>query len=160
MKLNNTVDLYYYLSLIFKLKNNLMKQLHIFSNLFLIFALALSSSCKKDPYVPDYDHAGGYVIAKEACSATDPNNDYWLVDLSVNYTASNTFGDTMTYNGTFYEHMIKTKGLLPQFKVIGKKLSFDCHFSSTKVATTGCTIAAPVTYFLKEMQVINSGEIR
>ena len=63
-------------------------------------------------------------------------------------------------NGIFYEHMIKTKGLVSQFKIVGKKLSFDCHFSANKVATSGCTVAIPITYNLKEMQVINSGEIR
>ena len=137
-----------------------MKSLSFLSILFLIYLFTLSSSCRKDPYVPNYDHAGGFVIAKETCSATDPDNDYWLVDLSVNYTATNTFGDTMTYNGIFYEHMIKTKGLVPQFKIAGKKLSFDCHFSTNKVATSGCTVGIPITYNLKEMQVINSGEIR
>ena len=55
---------------------------------FFIYLFAVSPSCTKDPYVPDYDHAGGFVIAKETCSATDPDNDYWLVDLSVNYTTT------------------------------------------------------------------------
>ena len=137
-----------------------MKLLKIFLFLFFISLLAVSSSCTRDPYVPNYDHAGGFVIAKETCSATEPDNDYWLVDLSVNYTATNTFGDTLTYNGIFYEHVVKTKGLVAQFKIVGKKLSFDCHFSANKVATTGCTIATPVTYSLKEMQVINTFEIR
>lgn len=134
-----------------------MKLISLFS---FVYLLTVSSSCKKEPYVPDYDHAGGFVIAKESCSTTDPDNDYWLVDLSVMYTATNTFGDTLTYNGIFYEHVVKTKGLLTQFKIVGKKLSFDCHFSANKVATTGCTVASLVTYSLKEMQVINSGEIR
>ncbi len=126
----------------------------------LFYLLTVSLSCKKDPYVPDYDHAGGFVIAKETCSATDPDNDYWLVDLSVNYTATNTFGDTLTYNGIFYEHVVKTKGLLTQFKIIRKKLAFDCRFTATKVVTTGCTVSTRITYGLKVMQVINSGEIR
>ena len=137
-----------------------MKLISLFSFLSFVYLLTVSSSCKKEPYVPDYDHAGGFVITKETCSATDPDNDYWLVDLSVNYTATNTFGDTLTYNGIFYEHVVKTKGLLPQFKIVGKKLAFDCRFTTNKVTTTGCSVAVPVTYFLKEMQVINSGEIR
>ena len=137
-----------------------MKLLSFFSILFLIYLFTLSSSCRKDPYVPDYDHAGGFVIAKETCSATDPDNDYWLVDLSVNYTATNTFGDTLTYNGTFYQHVVKTKGIPIQVKMIGKKLAFDCHFSSSKVVTTGCSIPNPITYNLKEMEVLHTSEIR
>lgn len=137
-----------------------MKLLNFFIFLFFISLFTVLSSCSRDPYVPDYDRAGGFVIGKETCSATDPDNDYWLLDLSVFYTATNTVGDTLTFNGIFYEHVIKTKGLLPQFKIIGKKLSFDCHFTANKVVTTGCTVATPITYNLKEMQVINSGEIR
>lgn len=127
---------------------------------FVVCLLALSPACRKDPFVPDFDHAGGFVIGKETCSATDPDNDYWLVDLRVNYSATNTFGDTLTYNGVLYEHMVKTKGLAAQFKIAGKKLSFDCRFSAVKVATSGCTASVPITYYLKDMQVINSGEIR
>ena len=137
-----------------------MKYLNFFSFLFVISLLAFSISCKRDPYVPNDDHAGGFVIAKEKCSAMNSDDDYWLVDLSLNYVATNAFGDTLTYNGIFYEHVVKTKGLLAQFKIVGKKLSFNCNFSSNKFATTGCTIATPVTYTLTEMQVINSGEIR
>lgn len=118
-----------------------------------------SSSCKRDPYKPDFDHAGGYVIGKEVCKA-DTALDYWLIDLSIDYTASNTFGDTIIINGTTYNHMVKTTGLLPQFHVVGKKISFDCRFSASKVQTTGCTVANSITYNLKDMNVLASGEIR
>ena len=56
--------------------------------------------------------------------------------------------------------MIKTKQLLPEFKQAGKKVSFDFHLSSSKVQTSGCTVVNPITYNLKEMSVIASGEIR
>ena len=128
--------------------------------LFLIMLLILSSSsCKRDPFKPDFDHAGGYVIGKEVCKA-DTTQDYWIIDLSLDYTASNTFGDTITIDGISYNHMIKTTGLLPQFHVVGKKISFDCRFSTSKVQTTGCTVANPITYNLKDMDVLASGEIR
>lgn len=134
---------------------------HLFSSLLIsgLFIILSSSSCKRDPYKPDFDHAGGYVIGKEVCKA-DTAQDYWLVDLSLDYTASNTFGDTITVNGIIYNHMVKTTGLLPQFHVIGKKISFDCRFSASKVQTTGCTVASPITYNLKDMTVLASGEIR
>jgi len=124
----------------------------------ILYLLTVTVSCKKLPYVPDYDHAGGIVIGKETCSSTDPDNDHWLIDLNVNYTAINNFGDTLTYNGIFYEHVVKTKGLLAAFKTVGKKLAFDCHFSAGKIITTGCTVALPVNYALKEMQVITTFE--
>lgn len=118
-----------------------------------------SSSCRREPYKPDFDHAGGYVIGKEVCKE-DTAQDYWLVDLSLNYSATNTSGDSITINGIKYNHMVKTKGLLPQFHVVGKKISFDCRFSALKVQTTNCTVASPITYSLKDMTVLASGEIR
>ena len=57
-----------------------------------------SSSCRREPYKPDFDHAGGYVIGKEVCKE-DTAQDYWLVDLSLNYSATNTSGDSITING-------------------------------------------------------------
>ena len=129
---------------------------------FLISTVALtfiSSSCKRDPYYPDFDHAGGYVIGKETCKA-NPDNDYWLVDLSFPLNTVTTYGDTITIGGTFYTNMIKTTQLPASFKIIGKKVSFDFHLSSGKVETTGCTVATPITYRLKDMEVIASFEIR
>lgn len=136
-----------------------MKSLLFSPLLFTFFLTLLLSSCKRDPYKPDFEHAGGYVIGKEVCKA-DTAQDYWFIDLSIDYSATNTFGDTIGINGTTYNHMVKTTQLLPQFHVIGKKVSFDCHFSSSKVQTTGCTIPNPITYSLKEMNVLASGEIR
>lgn len=121
--------------------------------------ISISSSCKREPFTPDFFHAGGFVIGKENCNA-DPNNDYWLVDLSFPLNTVTTYGDTITVNGTFYTNMIKTKELLNDFKVIGKKVSFDFYLSSNKVETTNCTIPNPVTYRLKDMDVIASFEIR
>jgi hypothetical protein len=134
---------------------------YLFSSLLILslFIICSSSSCKRNPYKPDFDHAGGYVIGKEVCKS-DTAQDYWLIDLSLDYTASNTFGDTIAINGTTYNHMVKTIGLLSQFHVIGKKVSFDCHFSSSKVETNGCTVANPITYNLKDITVIRSFEVR
>jgi hypothetical protein len=141
------------------IKSTIMKSLFFSLLFFSLFLTFLSSSCKRDPYIPDFDHAGGYVIGKEVCKA-DTAQDNWLIDLSIDYSAANTFGDTITINGTTYNHMVKTTQLLPQFHVIGKRVAFDCHFSSSKVQTTGCTISNPITYNLKEMTVLSTGEIR
>jgi hypothetical protein len=128
----------------------------------LISAIAVvffSASCNKTPYIPNFEHAGGFVIGKETCK-TNPDDDYWLVDLSYPLNTVTTYGDTITIGGTFYTNMIKTTQLPATFKIIGKKVSFDFHLSSSKVETTGCTVATPIIYKLKEMQVIASGEIR
>ena len=118
------------------------------------------SSCKNGNDLIDFDHAGGYVIGKEICNL-DTSKDFWLIDLSYEYNPSGyNYGVSITINGIFYKHMIKTKQLLPELKVIGKKVSFDFHLSSTKVISSGCIIANPTTYNLKEMQVISSFEIR
>lgn len=128
----------------------------------LISAIAIiffSASCKREPFNPDFEHAGGFVIGKEICK-TNPDSDYWLVDLSHPSNTVTTYGDTITISGIFYTNMIKTTQLPATFKVIGKKVSFDFHLSTSKVETTGCTVATPIIYKLKEMQVIASFEIR
>ena len=124
-----------------------------------IVITALAASCKREPFVPDFEHAGGFVIDKETCKA-NPDDDYWLVDLSYPLNTVTTYGDSITINGTFYTNMIKTTQLPANFKVIGKKVSFDFHLSNTKVETSGCSITNPTIYKLKEMQVIASFEIR
>lgn len=130
---------------------------------FLISGLLLvlsSMSCKREPFKPNFEHAGGYVIGKETCKA-NPDEDYWLIDLSYfSNLPDKNYGDTITINGIFYSYMIKTKQLLTEFKQPGKKVSFDFHLSPAKVQTTGCTVANPVTYDLKEMDVIATFEIR
>jgi hypothetical protein len=138
----------------------------VMKNLFLsllIFSFAItfrSVSCKREPFKPDFEHAGGYVIGKEICKA-NPDEDYWLIDLSHSGNRPGlNYGDTITINGVFYKNMIKTLQLRPQLKVIGKAVSFDFKLSSSKVQTTGCTVANPVIYSLKEMNVIASFEIR
>ena len=71
------------------------------------------------------------MIGKEVCKA-DTAQDYWLIDLRLDYTASNTFGDTITVNGITYNHMVKTTGLLPQFHVVGKKIHSIVVFQPQK----------------------------
>lgn len=124
-----------------------------------IAMISFSASCKREPFVPDFEHAGGFVIGKEICK-TNPDEDYWLIDLSYPLNTVTIYGDTITIGGTFYTNMIKTTQLPTNFKVIGKKVSFDFHLSSSKVETTGCTVTTPIIYKLKDMQVIASGEIR
>ena len=119
----------------------------------------VNAGCKKDPYYPDFEHAGGYVIEKEHCKI-DTAQDYWLIDLSyVDNPPNLNYGDTITIGSTFYSHMVKTNQLIPQFQLVGKKVSFDFHLSADKVNSTGCNVVNPVTYFLKSMEVIASGEI-
>lgn len=123
----------------------------------LISATIFSASCSKEPYELPYEHFGGWVIGKETCD-TNPDEDYWLVDLS--YQPGSKYGDTATVAGTLYTHVVKTKELPVNFKVVGKKVAFDFYLSNTTIQSSGCTVANPITYKLKVMDVINSGEWR
>ena len=121
--------------------------------------IAISVSCKSEPFFPDFEHAGGYVIGKEFCKA-NADEDYWLVDLSFPLNTVTNYGDTITINGTLYKNMIKTKQLPSTFKEIGRKVSFDFHLSADKVESTGCAFSNAITYKLKNMEVLASFEIR
>jgi len=121
--------------------------------------LLTSGSCKKPPFKPDYKNIGGYVIGKENCNA-DINQDYWLLDFTV-YPNSPKIGDTLILNGTTYTNVLKLKGLDPRLKQVDMKVSIDYKIiSSNKIITSGCTAATAITYPLKEIFIINQGEIR
>lgn len=125
----------------------------------LIVTLLTSGSCNKPPFKPDYENIGGYVIGKENCNA-DINQDYWLLDFTV-YPNSPKIGDTLILNGTTYTNVLKLKGLDQRLKQIGMRVSIDYKtISSNKIITSGCTVATPITYPLKELFIINQGEIR
>ena len=124
-----------------------------------IFCCWCVIACKHNgAYDPPYEMAGGYVIGKEQC-AGDSTQDYWLVDLSI-FPLPNSYGDTLTFNGIAYSHVVKTKGLALQFKREGARVDLDFWLSKSRVGTLNCTLINPETYALKEMQVINQAEIR
>ncbi|MFI5188464.1 MAG: hypothetical protein ACHQF0_17155 [Chitinophagales bacterium] len=116
------------------------------------------TSCKTEPFKPDFENAGGYVIGKETCN-TDTTKDYWLVDLSV-FPLPNSYGDSLILNGITYKHVVKTTGLASQFKFINAKVDLDFHISSSPMQTTNCNVTSPVTYSLKEINVLSQAELR
>lgn len=119
----------------------------------------ISFSCNnKEPFKPDYSNIGGYVIGKETCN-TDDTNDYWLLDFTV-YPNSPHIGDTLVSNSITYTNVLKVKGLDPRLKQFGMRVSIDYKKISSNELTTGCTVPSPVIYFLKEIFIINQGEIR
>lgn len=130
----------------------------------LIFLLAtfyfIFSSCNtKQPFKPDYSNIGGYVIGNETCNS-DQTKDYWLLDFTI-YPNSPEIGDTLILNGITYNNVLKVKGLDPRLQQIGTRVSIDYKKVSThKIITTGCTVSSPVVYSLKEIYVIDQGEIR
>ena len=136
-----------------------MKQFIQSLSILSIIIISMAASCRREPYKPDFEHAGGYVIGKETCKS-NPDSDYWLIDLSHPANVVTTYGDTITVEGISYTNMIKTTELSPALKTVGKKVSFDFRLSRSKVSTTGCTSPYPITYNLKEMQIIAQGEIR
>ncbi len=118
-----------------------------------------SSSYNKPPYKPDYKNIQGFVIGKETCN-TDESKDFWLIDFT--YGSDNPkVGDTLLVNGSKYTNVLKTNGLDQRLKVIGMKVSIDYRIiSPDKIITTGCTVSSPITYNLKELTILNQGEIR
>ncbi len=121
--------------------------------------LLFQTACNKPPYKPDYTNAGGYVIGKETCN-TNESQDYWLIDLTY-YPNTPLYGDSLFLNGTNYTNVVKTKVLTDQVKNVGKRISINFKtITSNKVETIGCNISNPVIYNLKEIFVIDIGEIR
>lgn len=137
------------------MNNKLLKLILIIPTVYLIF-----SGCNnKPPFLVDYSNIGGYVIGKEKCN-TDEANDYWLLDFTV-YPNSPHIGDTLVLNGVTYTNVLKVKGLDNGLKHVGTKVSIDYKtISSDYIITTGCTVSAPLVYTLKEIYIINQGEIR
>lgn len=127
----------------------------IISVIFLFEFLA----CNKQPYKPDYSNVKGFVIGKEVCNSNE-TLDYWLIDLT--YSANTPeYGDTLFYYGANYTNVVKTKDLDSVLKVVGKRVSLDFKtITNNKVQTTGCNVPIPETYDLKEIFIINQGEIR
>ncbi len=136
-------------------------------NKFLYSLIILASTCcivfsscnNKQPFKPDFVHIGGYVIENETCSSNS-TSDYWLLSFTI-FPDSPQIGDTLTLNGITYNNVLKVKGLAPRLQKIGAKVSIDYKkVSSNKIITTGCTVSSPVIYALKEMYIIDQGEIR
>ena len=126
--------------------------------LLLTFYFIFSSCNNKQPFKPDYSNIGGYVIGKESCD-TNETNDYWLLDFTV-YPNSPHIGDTLVLNGITYTNVLKVKGLDSRLKKVGMRVSIDYKKISEKELTTGCNVTSPIIYFLKEIFIINQGEIR
>lgn len=122
-----------------------------------LFLIPYFFACKNKPFKPDFENAGGYVIGKEQCN-TDTTLDYWLIDLSI-FPLQNSYGDSLILNGITYRHVVKTTGLASQFKIIGTRVDFDFHLSSSLIQTVNCNVT-PATYLLKEMQVLRQSELR
>lgn len=133
-----------------------MKRIIYFISIFLF----VGGSCNnKEPFKLPYKNIGGYVIGSETCNMNVIQN-YWLIDFTV-YPNSPHIGDTLALNGITYSNVLKVKGLDERLKQVGMKVSIDYNVVSTeKVITTGCTVATPIIYSLKEILIINQGEIR
>ena len=122
------------------------------------FYFVFSSCNTKAPFKPDYSNIAGYVIGKESCD-TNEINDYWLLDFNV-YPNTPHVGDTLVLNGITYTNVLKVKGLDTRLKQIGMRVSIDYNKIGNSELTAGCTVTSPVIYFLKEIYIINQGEIR
>lgn len=136
-----------------------MKQCTVTITFLGTFLCLFFSACNKQPYKPDYFNEGGYVIGKETCKGNDAD-EYWLVDLTV-YPNTPQYGDSLTLNNVNYTNVVKLKGLDQRLRQIGMRVSIDFKtITPGKIITTGCNVASPTTYALKEIIIIHQGEIR
>ena len=134
-------------------------QIILFLVSIVIISFLVGSSCNKQPFKPDYKNIRGYVIGKETCN-TDDTKDYWLIDFTFG-SDNPKVGDTLLLNGNTYTNVLKTKMLDQQLKTFGLRVSIDYRIiSADKIVTSGCSVPSPVTYNLKELTILNQGEIR
>ena len=127
-------------------------------NLSFVLFLTLYS-CNKEPYTPPYYMAVGYVIGKETCN-DDTAKDYWLIDIYSSSSVRQQYGDTLVLNGIKYTNVVKSTQLSDYLKNTGQKVGFDFVIPDSAVLTTGCTVAMPVTYRLKVVDIISNFEWR
>ena len=125
-----------------------------------IFCFCAGCSNNQEPYVADFKTIKGYVIGKETCN-TDESQDLWLIDFTYLPNPAPIVGDSLVYNGIKYRNVLKTRGLVQEFKTIGLPVSIDYKIITTdKVITNGCTVTTPAVYPLKELMILNQFEIR
>jgi hypothetical protein len=132
---------------------------HVKTLLFIVLFFVFDISCNKLPYPVDYLTLYGFVVGKENCQA-DETQDYWLVDCT--YRASSPqIGDTLMFNGITYTNVVKVKGLSDGLKKIGLPILIEYRtITSIRVSTIDCQVPLPKTYNLKEVTILNQGEIR
>jgi hypothetical protein len=118
----------------------------------------LVCGCNGSIYIADFMNAKGYVIGKEICH-TDETKDSWLIDLTV-FSDTPQYGDTLVLAGTTYTNVVKVKTLSENLKRTGIKVSLDFNILTPITSATGCEVANPITYPLKELVIIKQGEIR
>ena len=134
-------------------------QIILFLVSIVIISFLVGSSCNKQPFKPDYKNIRGHVIGKETCN-TDDTKDYWLIDFTFG-SDNPKVGDTLLLNGNTYTNVLKTKMLDQQLKTFGLRVSIDYRIiSADKIVASGCSVPSPVTYNLKELTILNQGEIR
>ena len=134
----------------------------LFSSFISLVTFCFCSGCSnnQEPYVADFKNIKGYVIGKETCN-TDESQDFWLIDFTYLPNPAPMVGDSLIYNGIKYRNVLKTKGLVQEFKIIGLPVSIDYRTITTeKVITTGCTVTTPSVYPLKELTILFQFEIR
>lgn len=119
----------------------------------LLVTFLFSASCKRGGYQLPYTVDKATIIGNEICNQ-DESKDYWLLNIDGNY------GDTLTYNGTLYRHVVKTEQLDSANKRIGRRIVCGFDISQNKVESPGCTVPFPETYRLSVITLHLQGELR
>ncbi|MEJ7675472.1 MAG: hypothetical protein WKF59_22885 [Chitinophagaceae bacterium] len=125
----------------------------------IISIISIIGSCKHGIDIADYTNTGGFVIGRETCNTNDTRR--LLACRPYVLSKYTTVWRHIGFRGITYTNVVKVKGLDQRLKKIGMKVSFDFKTVTTiKVETTGCNVTNPITYKLKELFIINQGEIR
>lgn len=132
----------------------------IMKSCFLItICVFIAGSCNtKEPSDFPYFNIAGWVIGKETCHS-DPEKEYWLLSCTY-YPNSPKIGDEIVVNNQTYTNVVKVKGLAPALRVINTIVSIDyLYISPDRITSYSCDVANPVTYSLRELQIINQAYI-
>lgn len=90
-----------------------MKSFKLFYAFIFLLAIIFLFGCKGDYKLP-YPQEGGTVLGKEICQHNS-STDFWLINFDKNY------GDTLTYKGVLYNHVVKTNQLDPLLRRTGMR---------------------------------------
>ncbi len=128
-----------------------MKPFKFFYPYILLLVIVILYSCRDD--ILPYPLEKGTILGKEICQQ-DVLQDYWLINLDKSY------GDTLTYKGILYNHVVKTKQLDPLLKKNGMRVILGFDISTDKIASANCSFPSSETYPLKVLQLRSQSELR
>lgn len=128
-------------------------KMHFFLLMIPVVLFLSGISCKSGGYILPYTVDRAIVIGTERCFL-DESKNYWLLNFNGNY------GDTLTYNGTLYHHVVKTDQLHILLKKTGMRVFLSFDMSSNKMSSTQCDVVPAKNYFLRTLKLHTQSELK